>query len=103
MLEGCQGLMLEFNHDSEMLRNGPYHPRLKARVGGQLGHLSNHQARDLLQQLSLDRLQHLVAMHLSEKNNNPQLVRDCICDVLGCGDDEVMIAEQQNGVSWLTI
>lgn len=102
-LQNCDALMLEYNHDSEMLANGPYHQRLKLRVGGQLGHLSNQQADGLLQALISDKLQHLVAMHLSEKNNHPDLVRQSISACLGCAVDEVLISDQENGVSWLTI
>jgi phosphoribosyl 1,2-cyclic phosphodiesterase len=102
-LQACDALMLEYNHDSEMLANGPYHYRLKQRVGGQLGHLSNQQADELLQSLLSDKLQHLVAMHLSEKNNHPDLVRQSISSCLGCRPDEVLISDQGNGVSWLTI
>lgn len=103
MLTDCQALMLEYNHDGEMLANGPYHQRLKQRVGGGLGHLSNQQASSLLQSLPLAGLRHLVAMHLSEQNNRPQLVRESICTSLGVTEEEVMIADQENGVSWLTI
>lgn len=102
-LQACDALMLEYNHDSKMLANGPYHYRLKQRVGGQLGHLSNQQADELLQSLLSDKLQHLVAMHLSEKNNHPDLVRQSISTCIGCSVDEVLISDQENGVSWLTI
>ena len=69
MLEGCDALLLECNHDLAMLAQGPYPLSLQRRVGGGLGHLSNLQAAELLAQLDHARLQHLVAAHLSEKNN----------------------------------
>ena len=72
-LSGCDALMLEFNYDPEMLRNGPYPAKLQKRVGGEYGHLSNGQAAELLTQIDRSRLQHLVLTHLSEKNNTPGL------------------------------
>ena len=70
-LSGCDALMVEFNHDTQMLANGPYTPPLRERVGGPLGHLSNSQAADLVGSLDNSRLQHLVLTHISEKNNTP--------------------------------
>ena len=73
VLKACDALFLECNHDVEMLANGPYPYSLQQRVGGRLGHLSNHQAADLLQLLGHDRLKYLLAAHLSEKNNTPEM------------------------------
>ena len=67
--------MLEFNHDLDMLRNGPYPPRLKARIESDLGHLSNDQGAALLARLCHEGLQHVTLAHLSEKNNRPALAR----------------------------
>ena len=77
-LKGCDALILEFNHDREMLAKGPYPPSLQARVGGGQGHLSNDQSLSLLSALDTHRLQHLIAAHLSEKNNHPDLVRQAV-------------------------
>ena len=52
LLSGCEALVLECNHDSQMLADGPYPPSLQQRVGGRLGHLGNHQAAELLAQLN---------------------------------------------------
>jgi hypothetical protein len=65
----CDALVLECNHDAEMLAGGPYPWPLKRRVGGDLGHLSNAQAAGLVEAAEKSRLQHLVAAHLSEQNN----------------------------------
>lgn len=78
MLDGVDALVLESNHDPRLLAQGPYPPSLKRRVGGNLGHLSNPQAVELLLQLGLDRLQRLVMAHLSEKNNCPRLARETL-------------------------
>lgn len=72
---GCSGLILEANHDPVMLAHGPYPPSLKRRVAGQWGHLSNAQARHLLEQIDCQQLQHLVVAHISEKNNSLELVQ----------------------------
>ena len=73
--DGVDALLLECNHDLRMLAEGPYPPRLQARVGGHYGHLNNTQAADFLRRIEHRRLQHLVAAHLSEKNNAPELAR----------------------------
>ena len=80
-LGGVQALLLECNHDTHMLAHGPYPPTLRARVGGPLGHLSNDQAAGLLARLDHSRLSHLVAGHLSEKNNCPELAAQALLAV----------------------
>ncbi len=100
MLQGCDALLLEANYDEVMLENGPYPAMLKRRVGGRLGHLSNHQAAGLLQQMDCGRLQHLVAMHLSEKNNQPQLAQGALAAVLNCPPHELDYADQTLGFDW---
>jgi phosphoribosyl 1,2-cyclic phosphodiesterase len=64
-------LLLESNHDPEMLRNGPYPPFLQARITGGSGHLSNHQSAALTRELACASLRELVLLHLSEVNNTP--------------------------------
>lgn len=72
-LAGAHVLVLEFNHDERMLREGPYPARLKRRIGGPLGHLSNDQARAVLRRLAGPELHTLVLAHLSAHNNAPVL------------------------------
>lgn len=100
MLHGCDGLVLECNHDLEMLRTGPYAHSLKKRVGGWLGHLDNQSSAKLLAQLDNSKLKHLVAAHLSEKNNTPALAQQALSEVLQCAADWVQIASQQQGLDW---
>jgi phosphoribosyl 1,2-cyclic phosphodiesterase len=100
MLQGCDGLLLECNHDLEMLRTGPYAHSLKKRVGGWLGHLDNQTSAALLSKLDNSKLKHLVAAHLSEKNNTPALARQALSEVLHCAADWVQIASQQQGLDW---
>lgn len=99
-LDGCDALLLECNHDTAMLAGGPYPPSLKQRVGGRFGHLSNAQAAELLATLDTARLTHLVAAHISEKNNRPELARAALAGALGCADDWVGIADQAAGLAW---
>ncbi len=75
---GLDGLVLEFNHDLDLLAGSVYPPSLRERIGGPYGHLSNRQASAMLEQLDLSRLRTLVAAHLSEKTNSPALVAACL-------------------------
>jgi len=99
-LQGCDALVLECNHDPEMLRAGDYPERLKARIASRLGHLDNASAAALLAALDFRRLQHVVAAHLSQSNNRPDLARGALADVLGCDMRWIAIAEQQIGLGW---
>lgn len=103
MLSGCDALMLECNHDSGMLANGPYPPALKRRVGGRLGHLNNRQAADCLAAIHHSALQHVIGVHLSEKNNRPELARAALATALGCAPRELEMAAQDGGFSWREI
>lgn len=99
----CDGLLLECNHDPQMLLNGPYPLTLKRRVGGPRGHLSNQQAATLLEQCNIDRLQHLVLSHLSEQNNTPAHASGCIERVLEQGKQRIRVASQSLGFDWLEL
>lgn len=101
-LAGCDALLLEFNHDVDMLAQSVYPPWLKARIGGQLGHLSNGQSADILKSLDRSRLRRLVAGHLSQKNNSPDKVRAVINDLPGTAEIDVVIADQAAGFGWLS-
>ena len=79
--DGVDALLLECNHDPHMLATGPYPPSLQRRVGGGYGHLANAQAAGFLRNIDHRRLQHLVAGHLSEKNNCPDLARAALAEV----------------------
>jgi phosphoribosyl 1,2-cyclic phosphodiesterase len=102
-LSGCHALVLECNHDSEMLMNGDYPYRLKQRVGGRFGHLNNQEAAAILAGLDLSRLQHLIAAHLSRKNNTPELAVQALCVAAKCEADWVGVATQEDGFAWREI
>ncbi len=103
MLTKCDALVLECNHDAHMLEKGPYSSALKKRVGGDLGHLDNQSAAALLSRLDCSTLQHLIAAHLSAKNNTPELAQTALAQVIGCETDWIGIASQEAGFSWKTI
>lgn len=100
----CQALMLEFNHDLDMLWNGTYSLPLKKRVSGRLGHLNNAQSAELLKiLLSSGSLRFVLAAHLSESNNTPALVEEhltALTDGMTCRYD---IAMQGAVSNWYTV
>lgn len=99
-LTSCDALLLEANHDMDMLDNGEYPEHLKYRVSGRLGHLNNVQSAKLLERIDTSRLQHIVAMHLSEKNNSPNIVSPLFAQALDCDQSWITIAEQEVGFDW---
>jgi len=103
MLNGCHALVLECNHDSDMLMNGDYPSRLKQRVGGRFGHLNNRDAAAILSSLEVDKLQHLIAAHLSRKNNTPALAVRALCGAIDCEESWVGVASQEQGFFWREI
>ncbi len=74
-LAGCHALVLESNHDPQMLNNGPYQEWLKQRVRSRHGHLSNQEGAALLSKLHHDQLREVLLAHLSETNNTPELAK----------------------------
>lgn len=101
VLKECDALVLECNHDPGLLESGPYPPSLKRRIAGRLGHLDNPASARLLSQLDGRRLRHVVAAHLSETNNRPDLARAALAGALGCAPDWIGVATQEGGFGWL--
>ena len=99
-LSGCDALVLECNHDLDMLMNGPYPAGLKQRVSGRFGHLDNAAAAALLGRLERGRLKHVIAAHLSKQNNRPELAVGALAAVLNCEPGWIGIAGQENGFGW---
>jgi phosphoribosyl 1,2-cyclic phosphodiesterase len=102
-IAGCNALLLESNHDEEMLSNSKYPAFLKARVGGDFGHLSNAQAAELLSAVMHNQLRHVSAAHLSQQNNHPSLAQSALATVLGCMPAEVLAACPEMGTPWMTV
>jgi phosphoribosyl 1,2-cyclic phosphodiesterase len=100
MLSGCDALVLECNHDLELLRDGDYPPWLKERIAGPFGHLDNGASERLLAALDRSRLKHVIGAHLSEQNNRPDLARAALARALGCEEDWVSLATQDEGFDW---
>lgn len=101
-LTGCQALLLEFNHDEDLLAQSSYPPFLKRRVGGRYGHLSNAAAAGIVEALSHDRLQLVVAAHLSQQNNRPELALAAMnrSDAPLWGRPAWAVAHPLNGTDW---
>jgi phosphoribosyl 1,2-cyclic phosphodiesterase len=102
-LTACDALVLECNHDIDLLMNGPYPAALKRRVGGTFGHLDNLAAARLLTNIDCTRLRHVVAAHLSKTNNRPALAQAALAGALGCGTEWIGVARQDTGFEWREI
>jgi phosphoribosyl 1,2-cyclic phosphodiesterase len=74
-LANCNGLVLESNHDLEMLRNGDYPPALQQRIRSKNGHLANPDSLKFLADIMHQNLRHIVLAHISESNNCRELVQ----------------------------
>jgi phosphoribosyl 1,2-cyclic phosphodiesterase len=98
----CHSLLLEFNHDLQMLQAGSYPPALKRRVGGDWGHLNNLQAAQLLRDLGAARPDQLVVAHVSENNNSRHSAEQALLSVLDSLEG-VVWAEQAGGFDWLAV
>lgn len=103
VLSACDALVVECNHDPDMLAAGRYPPHLKRRIAGRFGHLDNMAAAELLARLEHRRLRHVVAAHLSQENNTPDLARAALAGVLGCEPDWIGVADQDSGIGWRRI
>ena len=103
ILEGCDALALECNHDVAKLEAGGYPAALKRRILGRYGHLDNAAAAALLARVAGPGLKHVVAAHLSEENNAPELARSALAGALGCEEHWIGVADQEDGLNWREI
>lgn len=103
MLQDCDALAIECNHDVARLEAGGYPVALKRRILGRYGHLDNAAAASLLQKVAGGGLKHVVAAHLSAENNAPELARAALADALGCAHDWIGVADQETGLDWREI
>lgn len=105
-LKDCRALVIEANHDEEMLMNGPYPWHLKQRIKSRHGHISNNESVGLLEELLHDRLEGVFLAHLSETNNNPELPR-CVTEKLlasqNCCRPHLCVADQYHPSTMLVI
>jgi phosphoribosyl 1,2-cyclic phosphodiesterase len=93
-LKGCQLLVLEANHDIDMLINGPYPWHLKQRIKSRNGHLSNDAAESLLRSVMTGDLRYVILGHLSETNNTVQQALKIVCKAVDGRDVHILVAEQ---------
>jgi phosphoribosyl 1,2-cyclic phosphodiesterase len=100
---GCDGLLLEFNHEPDLLAASNYPPSLKRRVAGDFGHLSNAQSAQLLGSLAGAGLQTLIAGHLSEQNNTHEHARAALDPVLRSLETRSHIAVQDDFSGWFEV
>ena len=100
VLRLCDALVLECNHDASLLADSDYPETLKRRISGNFGHLENMQSVSLLRNIETTQLQHIVAAHLSEQNNRPELVVSALASVLNCSEDWIGVASQEYGFGW---
>jgi phosphoribosyl 1,2-cyclic phosphodiesterase len=99
-LSGCTALVIECNHDLDMLMEGPYPVSLKQRVAGRFGHLDNLGARRLVEALDRGRMRHLIAAHLSKQNNRPELATEALSCGANCEREWIGVATQEDGFAW---
>ncbi len=81
-IKNADYLVLESNHDTDMLMMGPYPAHLKGRISGGRGHLSNRQAAELLARSVSEKMKQVWLCHLSEENNHPELAKKTMDSVL---------------------
>ena len=96
-LKDCSILIIEANHDTDMLMNGPYPWHLKQRIKGRNGHLSNEDTQHLLQEVQHSGLRHVVLAHLSEINNTPDKALACTRRALGPYQFSLTVSSQDKG------
>ncbi len=109
VLGQCDSVLIEANHDINMLQVGPYPYSLKMRILGNKGHLSNTSCADLIKEILHKDLKHLVLGHLSRENNFPQLAYRTVLDELektetwGALDTRLMVASRDEPTELLKI
>ena len=100
-LQDCRVLVLEANHDEQMLQDGSYPWELKQRIRSRHGHLSNNQSCLLLEEICWSGMEALFLAHLSEENNCPDLAGQVFRETLtGCGHDPEIIIGRQSCASF---
>ncbi|MEM7582532.1 MAG: MBL fold metallo-hydrolase [Acidobacteriota bacterium] len=104
-LQELDCLVIETNHDLQMLRTGPYPWHLKQRVAGRHGHLSNREAAEGVAELMCERLSWVVLYHLSRTNNLPALAAQAMGECLDRvgSDAQIVITQQDEPTPWLEV
>jgi len=102
-LKACHCLVIEANHDMEMLINGPYPWPLKQRIRGRNGHLSNEAAEALLRTVMHADLKHVILGHLSETNNTSDQALKIVKQAIGSSVADITVALQDSSGPVLTL
>lgn len=103
-LDRLDALIVEANHDDEMLRTGPYPPSVQARISGTHGHLSNAAASVLARRVAHQGLRHVVLAHLSQNNNTPDVARRAVDGALrGSAFRGTLSVARQDAVMQLSV
>jgi len=98
-----KALVIEFNHDKNMLIDSDYPQSLKDRVSGMYGHLENMESIKLIKSINYRDVKWIAAAHLSEKNNDENLVKRLISDATQKDNESIKVIDQMNGLDWLSI
>ena len=99
-IQNINALILESNHDKNLLNKSRYPKNLKDRIRSNYGHLSNEESLEILKKINLDNLKWLGAAHLSKENNSPELVKDAWKKVYS---DQINIIDPDFGMPWVSI
>ncbi len=102
-LQNCDALLLECNHEADLLAQSRYPQSLKARIGGRLGHLSNDTAARILRACLHGGLRHVVAAHLSEQNNRPDLALAALQQASSGFAPQLSVADPIHGFDWIDV
>lgn len=102
-LAACDALVIECNHDRDMLANSTYPASLRTRIGGAYGHLSNDTAAEILLALDKSRLKTVIGAHLSRQNNTSELALAALLRAVDSPTIDVTVACQDEGFGWVEL
>ena len=102
-ISNLNSIVIECNHVDNLLNESDYPESLKNRIGGKYGHLNNKEAARILQSIKKNNLNFIGAAHLSEKNNNPNLVKRDLSFAVSKDESFIKIINQDDGLNWTTV
>lgn len=102
-LNGLHALVLECNHDTNLLGQSKYPTSVKNRISSHWGHLSNKQSAELLTSLDNTHLHSVWCAHLSQSNNTPHLAQQALHEVVGFSTTQVYVLDQEKLNCWFTV
>ena len=99
-LQRCDALLLECNHDRDLLAASRYPASVRRRIGGRFGHLANDVSAEILAACRHARLGAIVAAHLSRENNRPDFARQALAPAAGRAPEDIIVADPLLGAEW---